>query len=194
MDAAERSHPTSAQGWVHEWGFTLSARDMGCPSRRQLWGSLWPGPSWAALGVLVGRGLCLGAALLFPHCSLGGVRRQGWQGKGHSAAGVKQGHWAPGQRMRDHSVGLTHHCSHMHTHTHPVCSEAHGLSHSPSLSHTWSQSKSESLIAVCGVGHQGRYSTKSENSTITRIPAQRRSTCCRECLWREGPGLRGRTR
>lgn len=47
--------------------------------------------------------------------------------------------------------------------------------------HTWSQSKSESYCCAGGWGVRGGYSTKSENSTITTMPMQSRSTCCREC-------------
>lgn len=109
--------------------------------------------------------------------------------------GHRLGPWAPAQGI---TVLVSHIPGHVHTthaSTHPILLSGQRLArshtHSPSLPHTWSQSKSESYCCAGGWGVRGGYSTKSENSTITTMPMQSRSTCCRECLWGEGQGSGG---
>lgn len=99
--------------------------------------------------------------------------------------GHRLGPWALAQGITvlvSHIPGRVHTT---HASTHPILLSGQMLArshtHSPSLPHTWSQSKSESYCCAGGWGVRGGYSTKSENSTITTMPMQSRSTCCREC-------------
>lgn len=90
------------------------------------------------LRVLVGRGLCLGPMLLFPHCSL-----QEDDDRERTTAGSWWAQaWALGPCTRNHSVGLTHTWSVVHTthaSTHPILLSGQRLArshtHSPSASH-----------------------------------------------------------
>lgn len=82
----------------------------------------------------------------------------------------------PAGRQGSQCRPRTHLWSHVHTTRTPPTLGLEAHSHS----HTWSQSESESLIAVQGRGAWDSHSTKTENSTITMMPAQSRSTCCRE--------------
>ena len=125
----------------------------------------------------------------------------GWQGEKTTlwlGAGVGTGPWA--QHTRDHSVGLAH--GHVCTpYTHPVLlsgrrtrSLCHTHTHTRTHARTHGHRVDLSLLLLCrGWGVRDSYSTKSENSTITTMPVQSRSTCCRERLWGEGQGLRGGT-
>lgn len=136
------------------------------------------GPAWGSrqawlLGRLtppggVHRGLCSGPALPCLTADSGGARPQGGRGRRPQWVGRASGITV----SASHTPLVT--CAH-HTHTpHPLGLEAH------SHSLTRSQSESESLIAVQGRGAGDGHSTKTENSTITMMPVQSRSTCCRE--------------
>lgn len=158
-------------------GFPAAEGSLGCPSLPlgSWWGeaSVWD-QCW------------------FPHCSLWEVQDDRVaRREDHSVARDGRGHWVlgpvhEGSQCRSHTLVLVSHTSvHTctpHTHTHPILLSIWrpaGSDTRPLCLHTWSQSKSKSCCEGWGV--RDGYSTKSENSTITRIPAQSRSTCCREC-------------
>lgn len=136
---AKRSRLISAHGWVHEQGLTPSARDMGRPNKeaaRVPWE-----PWWGEASVWAQR------------CRLLTARWEGkmtgWRGGAQCDWG-RGGYWAPGQRMRDHSVGLTHHRSHTHT-THTPSSLFRGpLALTRSLRLTHGHRLNPSLLLLCG--------------------------------------------
>lgn len=96
-----------------------------------------------------------------------------------------------GSAHRDHSVSLSRTLAARAHHTPSWPKERLApVQHSPSASHTQSQNRLESLIACFAEwGISNGYSTKNESSTITTMPEQSSSTCCRECLLREGLGV-----